>query len=534
MAVGYLALALHAHLPFVRHPEHEYFLEEDWLYEAIIETYIPLLWVLESLVDEGVDYRLTMSLTPPLISMLNDDLLRRRFAKRLDLLCELAEKEVRRTRLEPSFHDTAIMYRDRFFKAREHYLNRWKMDLAGAFRRLQDHGNLEIITSAATHGFLPLLRVNPSAVRAQIFIAIQHYRDTFGRPPTGIWLPECGFYPGLDELMKEAGIRYFFVDSHAIQNATERAWWGVYAPLCCPSGAAAFGRDQESAKQVWSSVDGYPGDFDYREFYRDIGYDLDLDYIKPYIHSDGIRTNTGIKYYRVTGPTDRKEPYVSKNALSKAALHAEDFLSNRRRQIERLKVSVGRKPIVVAPYDAELFGHWWFEGPDWLNYLFRKIARDHENIRLTQPIEYLAEYPVNQVGMPSASSWGYRGYSDVWLNGSNDWIYRHLHAAADRMEEIAGQFPNARGRLRRALNQAARELLLAQASDWAFIMTRNTVVSYAVQATKDHLLRFHRLYEMIRSSEVQEGQLAAIEHQDNLFPNLDYTVYRSDYQYPSA
>ncbi len=534
MVNGYLALALHAHLPFVRHPEHDQFLEEDWLYEAITETYIPLLRVLESLVDDGVDFRLTMSLTPPLISMLDDNLLRRRFARRLDLLCELAEKEVRRTRLQPAFQNTAVLYRDRFFKARDHYRDRWKMDLTGAFRRLQEHGNLEIITSAATHGFLPLLRVNPITVRAQIFIAAQHYRETFGRPPSGIWLPECGFYPGLDEVMKQAGIRYFFVDSHAIQNASERATWGVYAPLCCPSGATAFGRDQESAKQVWSSIEGYPGDYDYREFYRDIGYDLELDYIRPYIHGDGIRTNTGIKYYRVTGPTDRKEPYISWVALNKAASHAEDFLSSRQRQIERLKGQVSRKPIVVAPYDAELFGHWWFEGPEWLNFLFRKIAGGQQSIRLTHPAEYLSEYPVNQVGMPSASSWGYRGYSDVWLNGSNDWIYRHIHAAADRMEELAGQFPRAEGKLRRALTQAARELLLAQASDWAFIMTRKTVVQYAVQQTKEHLLRFHRLYEMINKNDIQEDLLAQIEFQDNLFPNLDYAVYRNDYRFPIA
>lgn len=531
MSLGYLALVLHAHLPFVRHPEHEDFLEEGWLYEAITETYIPLLWVLESLLEDDVDFRLTMSLTPPLISMLNDDLLRRRYARHLDLLCELAEKEVARTRRMSEFHDTAIMYRDKFLKARDGYAHRWKTDLVGAFRRIQDSGKLEIITSGATHGFLPLLRVNPRAVRAQISIAAQHYQETFGRRPPGIWLPECGFYPGLDEVLKEAGIPYFFVDAHAIQNATGRVRCGVYAPLHCPSGPAAFGRDQESSKQVWSSIEGYPGDFDYREFYRDIGYDLELDYIKPYIHKDGIRVNTGIKYYRITGPTENKEPYVAQKALDKAVLHAGNFMFNRQRQVEWLRGRMGRKPIVVAPYDAELFGHWWFEGPDWLNFLFRKIACDQKVLRLTHPSEYLVDCSANQVGMPSASSWGYRGYSSVWLNGSNAWIYRHLHAAADRMEELAEQFPTAEGAMRRALNQAARELLLAQASDWAFIMARNTAVPYAVQCTRDHLFRFHRLYEMLRHGVVDEGWLAALEFQDNIFPNLDYMVYRRDYRF---
>jgi 1,4-alpha-glucan branching enzyme len=528
--LGYLSLVLHAHLPFVRHPEHEDFLEEHWLYEAITESYIPLLRVLERLVDDGVDFRLTMSLTPPLVSMLDDELLRRRYAARLDALCELAEKEVQRTRHLPQFHETARMYRDRFSTARSDYTRRWKGDLVGAFGRLQQAGKLEIIACAATHGFLPVLGVNPAAVRAQILVGAEHYAEVFGCRPRGIWLPECGFYPGLDAPVREAGLRFFFVDTHAIYHAASRTRYGPYAPLYCPSGVAAFARDDESSKQVWSSVEGYPGDFDYREFYRDVGFDLDLDYIRPYIHKDGIRVNTGIKYYRVTGPTECKEPYVRKWALDKAAVHAGNFLSNRQRQVEWLCGWMDRKPIVVAPYDAELFGHWWFEGPDWLDLLCRKIACDQDTVTLVTPSEYLAEYPVNQVEMPGASSWGYEGYNQVWVNGANDWVYRHLHAAADRMVALAAEFPAAEGLQRRALDQAARELLLAQASDWAFIMTRGTVVPYATQRTKDHLLRFNQLFEMLKAGTVHPGWLSAVESKDNVFPKLDYRVYRSDYQ----
>jgi 1,4-alpha-glucan branching enzyme len=530
-SLGHLALVLHAHLPFVRHPEHDDFLEEDWLYEAITETYIPLLWVLENLAEEGIEFRLTMSLTPPLVAMLNDDLLRRRYAAHLDLLCELAEKEVERTRNSPGFHPTAIMYRDRFLREREDYRDRWKMDLVGAFVRLQQLGKLEIVASAATHGFLPLLRLTPEAVRAQILVGVQDYIKTIGCRPSGMWLPECGYYPGLDEVLKEAGLRYFFVDAHGVHNATGRTRYGVYAPLFCPSGVAAFGRDQESSKQVWSSIEGYPGDFAYREFYRDIGFDLDFDYIRPYIHRDGIRINTGIKYYRITGRTEAKEPYVRQWALDKAATHAANFVYNRQLQVEWLRSWMGRKPIVVAPYDAELFGHWWFEGPEWIDCLIRKIACEQEAIRLTTPPEYLSEYPVNQIEQPSASSWGNEGYNKLWLNGTNDWIYRHLHAAADRMVDLARCFPQPEALARRALNQAARELLLAQASDWAFIMAQNTAVSYAVQRTKDHLIRFNRIYEMLRRRTVDEAWLQGIESADNIFPHLDYSIYLPENRY---
>ncbi len=522
---GYLALVLHAHLPFVRHPEHEDFLEEDWLYEAITETYIPLLWVLEGLVQDGIDFRLTLSLSPTLVCMLDDELLRSRYLRHLDSLCELSAKEVRRTRQEPHFQETARMYMRRFEKARSGYREHWRQDLVGAFLRLRQLGKLEIITSAATHGYLPLLRVNPAAVRAQVQVAARQHAERFGEPPPGIWLPECGFYPGLDEVLKDAGLRYFFVDAHGIYHAEGRTKFGVHAPLYCPSGVAAFGRDLESAKQVWSSREGYPGDFDYREFYRDIGFDLDLEYIGPYIHKDGIRINTGIKYFRVTGPGDGKEPYVPGRALEKARLHAGNFLFNRERQIEWLRGWMGRKPVVVAPYDAELFGHWWFEGPDWIDFLFRAIAAGGGILRPATPSEYLAEYPVNQVEMPSASSWGYKGYNEVWLNGSNDWIYRHVHVAADRMSELAMQHPDASGLSRRALNQAARELLLAQASDWPFIMSRGTAVEYAVNRAREHLLRFNALYGMLKAGRLQKDRLASFEHQDNIFPRLDYRVY---------
>jgi 1,4-alpha-glucan branching enzyme len=527
--LGHLALVLHAHLPFVRHPEHEDFLEEDWLYEAITETYIPLLWVLEDLAEEGIDFRLTLSLTPPLVAMLNDDLLRRRYADHLNLLCELAEREVERTRSLPDFHPIAIMYRDRFLREREDYWNRWKLDLVSAFVRLQSLGKLEILASPATHGFLPLLRVHSEAVRAQILVGVQDYMETIGCKPSGIWLPECGYFPGLDEILREAGLRYFFVDSHAIHNASGRTRYGVYAPLYCPSGVAAFGRDQESSKQVWSSIEGYPGDFAYREFYRDIGFDLDYDYIRPFIQRDGIRINTGIKYYRITGRTDTKEPYVRQWAIERASVHAANFVYNRQLQMDWLRSWMGRKPIVVAPYDAELFGHWWFEGPEWIDGVIRMIACGQGAIRLTTPPEYLSEYPVNQIEQPSASSWGNEGYSKLWLNHSNDWIYRHLHAAAERMLILARSNPRPEAATRRALNQAARELLLAQASDWAFIMARNTAVSYAVQRTKDHLLRFNQIYEMLRCGTMSEAWLQKIESTDNIFPHLDYRVYLPDY-----
>jgi 1,4-alpha-glucan branching enzyme len=276
---------------------------------------------------------------------------------------------------------------------------------------------------------------------------------------------------------------------------------------------------------VWSSKEGYPGDFDYREFYRDIGFDLDIDYIRPYIDPIGIRINTGIKYHRITGKTDHKAPYNHQAALDKAAQHAGNFMFNRERQIEYLASIMDRKPVIVAPYDAELFGHWWYEGPDWLNYLIRKIAFDQNTVTLATASDYLTQNPRNQICSPSFSSWGYKGYSEVWLEGSNDWLYRHIHKMEERMVAAAQQFPGAAGAVRRALNQMARELLLAQSSDWAFIMKTGTMVQYAVRRSKEHIANFNRLYDEVQKEQIDENFLSLVESHNNIFPNINYRVY---------
>jgi 1,4-alpha-glucan branching enzyme len=522
MPHGYVALVLHAHLPFVRHPEYPEFLEEDWLYEAMIETYVPLINVMDGLVHDNVDFRLTMTVSPPLCAMLMDPLLQDRFLHHLDRLIELSEKEIERTRWQPEFHELAWMYHRRLKETRHTFVERYGKNLVGAFRKFQDLGKLEVITCGATHGFLPLMQDHPQSVRAQILVARDHYRECFGRDPRGIWLPECAYYPGVDEYLQEANIRFFLMDTHGLMFGHPRPRFGVFAPVFTPRGIAAFARDMESSKQVWSAEEGYPGDPWYRDFYRDIGFDLEFDYIKPYIHPDGIRLFTGIKYYRITGKSSHKEAYNRWVAMERAAQHAGNFMFNRERQVEHLAGVMRRPPIILAPYDAELFGHWWFEGPEFLNYFLRKSAFDQGIFRLTTPADFLREFPTHQIVDPNPSSWGNKGFWEVWLEGSNAWIYPHLHVAGERMTEIARMYPDAYGLMERALKQAARELLLAQSSDWAFIMKTGTAVNYAVKRTKDHILRFTRLYEQIKRNQVDEGWLAGIEWRDNIFPNVNY------------
>jgi len=525
MEKGYLSIVLHAHLPYVRHPEFEDFLEEDWLYEAITETYIPLINVFESLINEGVKFRVTVSLSPTLMAMFSDGLLQDRYIKHIESLIELSQKEVERTKWQPEFHDLANMYLEKFRNARYVFVDKYHRNLINAFKMLNDSGCVEVITCGATHGYQPLFEVNKSSVRAQVKVAVDSYAKHFGRPPHGMWLPECGYNPPDDKYLAEFGVRYFIVDTHGILHGSPRPKYGIFAPVYTKSGVAAFGRDVESSRAVWSAEEGYPGDYNYREFYRDIGFDLDYNYIRPYIHVDGTRINTGIKYFSITGRTNDKRAYNPRIAGEKAADHAGNFLFNRQKQVEYIHDVIGRKPMILSPYDAELYGHWWYEGPTFLYFLFKKMHFDQDVVRSVTPFQYLEENPRNQVVTPSMSSWGWKGYSEVWLEGSNDWIYRHIHKSQERMAELARTYYGEGGLKKRALNQAARELLLLESSDWPFIMKTGTVVPYAVKRIKDHLERFTRIYDDVKNNRIDERWLADIEGRDNLFPEIDFRMY---------
>jgi 1,4-alpha-glucan branching enzyme len=525
MEQALLAIILHAHLPFVRHPEYPEFLEEDWLFEAITECYIPLLLMLEACASDGVPARITISLTPTLCEMLSDPLLQERYYRHVNKLVELCEKEIYRTQDTPA-NDTARLYHQLFSTARGSFENRYGRNLINGFRMLQDAGVIDIITSAATHGLLPLI-ARREARSAQIEVGRRNYQKHFGRMPGGIWLPECAYEGGIDELVREAGIEFFIADAHAVMFGQPRPRRGIYAPVITPAGVAAFARDLKSSEQVWSSNRGYPGDPSYREFYRDLGFDADYNYVKPFLHSDGVRRSLGIKYHRVTGRVDlgKKELYVPSRAAQTTAEHARDFLLERREQALKLESLIGRKPIIVSPYDAELFGHWWFEGPQFLEHLFRTIHSGHSEIRLATPLDYLSEYAENQRQQISDSSWGDEGYYRVWINGGNEWLYKHQHIAEDRMIALAREHPQAEGLLKRALNQAARELLLAQSSDWAFIINAGTSPRYATWRFREHIHRFNKLYEMIKRNEIEEQWLAGVESRDTIFQEIDYSVY---------
>ena len=522
MPRGSVALVLHAHLPFVRHPESVASLEERWLFEAVTETYLPLLDVLEALERDRLEVHLTLTISPTLLAMLTDRLLRARYLAHLDALVQLSEREERRTRAEHRWHRCAELYLHRLTRARSRLLDHWYQDVAGAFRAFQERGRIELFTTAATHAVLPLLASTPEWARAQIAIGMAEYRRYFGRPSAGFWLPECAFDPALDADLARAGVRWVVVDTHGLTHASPQPVYGAYAPVVSPAGVAAFSRDPDSATQVWSAEAGYPADPWYRDFHRDIGFDLPPESLYP-LTPGNQRTPTGLKYHRITGDTPDKGPYDPERAAERVAAHAAHFVQSRVAQIDWLCRTMDRPPIVVCPYDAELFGHWWFEGVEWLEAVLRRIAATPELNTATLSGE-LDRHPVLQQAMPAASTWGSQGHHAVWLNRENQWIYPHLHATAERLTRLCRTSRRPAGHPARALGQAVREMLLAQGSDWAFMMARRTSVDYATRRTVEHLRSCQQLCDAVEAGVIDETALAALEERDTLFPALDLDV----------
>ena len=521
---AYLLLLLHAHLPFVRRPDLKAALEEDWLFEAITETYLPLLDMFDRLQVDQIPFQVTLSISPTLCEMLRDPLLMSRYKGHLERSISLARQETQRLAHDKGLAPVAGMYLEWFEKAQELFTRRYQGDLLSEFSRLWKSGAITLITTSATHAYLPLIMINRRAAEAQIKVALRYFERVFGRSPEGFWLPECGYEPGLEQMLADQGIGYFFLDAHGLLAASPKPPFGTMAPVSANPGIAAFGRDLESSRRIWNPQSGYPGHPDYRDFYRDQGYELDMDQLKEYLEPYGHRKMTGLKYHMITGGGGEKDMYDIQAGRALAAEHAADFYHSRLAQAQAAEGMMDMPPLFVAPFDAELFGHWWHEGVVFLEELIRKAA-GHKAMEMVTAEEYLTRHPAINNATPAPSSWGLGGQSEMWLDDSNDWIYRHLHKAADRMASMAGMYSTAAPLTRRALDQAARELMLAQSSDWPFMMKTGAMKGYATRRVEDGLANFNKLFSQVMVGNVDSLFLEELENTHNLFPNEDFTVF---------
>ena len=511
---GYLLLHLHAHLPFIADRVH--FGKDDawrpigypqeWYPEAVCDTYLPLIDLFDTLVHEGVDFKLSMDISPPLAAMMKSQRHAADVLEFLERLIKLARLEVERTgREEPHYQAAALMHLRRYRRCRDLFLG-YGGNLTRAFSRFQELGHLEICTCVGTHIMLPMWTSEPQAIRGHCLAAARSHEEIFGRPSAGVWLPECSYTPGVEGFLEEAGFRYTFGETHCVTRGDAPAEFGVNAPVYSKgSRLTIFPRDPETGKQVWSGEEGYPGDPDYLEFHIRGG---------PF------------KYNRIT---DRrggdKEPYHPDWADNKAAQHAGHFLSCRNARFEFLRHTMWKKPIIVAPYDAELFGHHWYEGPQFLYYLFKKLHHDQNQTELTTPSAYLAANPTGQDMYCNVSSWGHEGTFEKWMYGATSWMYRHGHEAARRLGELCKDGGADNELQKRVLAQAARQLMIATSSDLPFVISNGHFVDRMKEQFCGNLRGFYDLcedYQRLRAGHsFDESRLRSLELENPLIANMD-------------
>lgn len=565
MALGAFTFILHSHIPYVlshgRWPH-----GMDWLNEAVAETYIPLLNVVHRLIEEGRSPRLTFGMTPVLLEMLSHPDFNEEFLTYLENKVRSAERDIDEFKKngEIHFQRLAQMWKVFYESIQRSFMTKYEGDLVKTFSSLQEKGYIEVITSAATHGYLPLLSEDTS-IQAQIKQGIETYRHHFGKPPRGIWLPECAYRPryrwssplsqefgkeerlrkGIEEFLSENGLEYFIIDAHLLKGGKaigiykdrfeglERLWAQFseqYQPLpedverspnevywvsSMPElqrPVAILTRDPKTSLQVWSGEWGYPGDGEYLDFHKK-------------------RFPGGLRYWRVTHPKAdlaEKSEYVPENAQSRVPEHAEHFKNLVKGILKEYREKTNRYGIVTSPFDTELFGHWWFEGIEWLYWVLRKIGEDDE-IDLVKAGEFLDQHPPNKVISIPEGSWGEGGYHWIWFNQDTEWTWRHLYQVEKEMKTICQEFSDIQDdQLQILLKQLTREMLLLQSSDWQFLITTFSARDYAEMRFVTHYSDFKRLADMVRrygrGEKLTDGDWHFFEEcqkRDSIFKEID-------------
>lgn len=563
--VGTFSFVLHSHIPYVlahgRSPH-----GTDWLSEAAAETYLPLLDACRRLIAEGLSPKITLGLTPVLVEQLRDPSFQDEFSGYLRGKISTARTGQTAFRRDGNYHMAylARFWEDWYGFALRDFEEVYSRDIVGAFRALQDAGHIEIITSSATHGYSALLSQDTS-LQAQVKVGIDAYERHFGRAPRGYWLPECSYRPryhwaaplsvpevprapvlrkGVDEFLAENGIRYFFVEGSLLHGGEAlgvyadkfgplkeiykqfqketvkveyRPYTTFYPYLVDSSGKggktlAVFGRDTATGQQVWSGEKGYPGDEWYLEFHKKFVAEGDL--------------SLGLRFWRVSedkANLGTKSLYDPHHAEERAETHAVHFAGLVK---DTLKAQNDPDAILTAVYDTELFGHWWFEGPQFLYHALRTLALDPE-VSLQTVGNYLEAHPATLPVTLPEGSWGEGGFHYIWLNDETAWSWKLVYEVEAEMSALAREF-DAVPAAARVLKQAAREALLLMASDWQFCISTGGAKDYAEVRLRNHYANFEALAALTRRAgdgeELSVGDwknIAECETRDSLFPDIN-------------
>ncbi|MDR2101261.1 MAG: DUF1957 domain-containing protein [Treponema sp.] len=521
-----ISLVLNAHTPFVRHPEQPQCPEDRWFFESLSETYLPLLQVFDRLDADHIPFRIGISLSPILCHLLSDEFILTRFLEYIDKRIEFGRQELERTAGEPELQNLAQFFYDQLVEKRIAFTERYGKNVLKAFEHYQKKGRVEILATAATHGFLPFYTAYPEAVQAQLEVAIASYRCHFRGHPQGFWLPELGWSAELEKYLPAYNFGYTLLDTHGLVFSEPNAARGSFYPVKTPLGLLILARDYYALEAITHRDHGFVRDRVYREYYEDVGYELPPDLIRSFLGVRGGRTPTGYKY-RAQDSGSQGPVYDPQKAAEKAADQARCFLNGRIQSLKAAGAFMDDPAISLCACDADTFGRFWYEGCHFLEALFREGAQRKE-VQFMTPAEYLYKQDAAslQTVVPEFSSWGINGYAETWLDASNDWMYRHAIRSLERMIELAERFPDDSGLKERALNQAARELLLALSSDWSKMLYKQESAEYARNQIEGSLRNFTTIYEALGSNYISTEWLTGLEKRHNLFPAINYRVFR--------
>jgi len=534
-----VSLVLNAHLPYVKEltapapqlslymeepPPEEINLspesiEESWFFQALSETYLPLLELFDRLEEDHVPFRLGLSLSPLLVQMLCDSLLQKKYAAYLQQQIDFGRQELERLKEQPELRLLAQRYFDQAVDRCAVFTTRYDCNVYKGLHYYQRKGRIEFIAAPATHAFLPFLCPFPEAVQAQIETALSFYHYSLGINPQGFWLPELGWAQDLDPLFRSYGFSYTITDSHGFMFGSSPPSRGSFFPVRTPQGIFVLSRDFYAGADIRAMQKKGP----YRDNGRDVGYELPVEMISPFLAINGARYQTGYKYWQAQG----RGIYNPAAARAAAEDHARTFLENCCSRLDSVSQHMRELPLSLCACNADSFGRDWHEGTLFLESLFRLAARYRE-LQFMTPSEYLYQQPVSafEVSLPEFSSCGDNGYAGLWLDSSNDWIYRHLNRSLDRMIELADRFSRNSSLKERALNQAARELLLAMASDWPAFLCRQENTEYARRQLEDSLRNFTTIYEALGSNYISTEWLTNLERRHAIFPHINYRVFK--------
>jgi 1,4-alpha-glucan branching enzyme len=515
-----ISLVLYAHLPYAGEPGTA---GEEWFFEALSETYLPLLAVFDRLEGDYIPFRLGLSVSPVLCHMMSDEALLQRFLEYTDKQIEFGIRELERTKDQPELQNLVKLYYDKAVDRRIAFTERYERNILRAFDYYQRKGKLELLTTAATHAFLPFLSPYAEAVQAQVEVAIASYRQHFGKYPQGFWLPELGWTPELEGCLRAYNFGYTVVEPHGLVFGKPPASRGSFYPVKTPGGICIFARDYRGGEDVSRMIH----DSVYRDNNKDAGYELSADHLGAFLTSGGSRTRTGFKYWSTAPQGDHKPLYDPRTASEKAVEHARLFLENQSARLFEAAQYMKEVPVSLCAYDADTFGRFWHEGPQFVEALFR-LSAGYRELQFMTPAEYLYKQDISyfQTSIPEFSSRGTNGYAETWLDSSNDWMYRHLIRSLDRMVEMAERFSEDTGLKERTLNQAAREILLAASSDWPKMLYHEDSSEYARGQIEDSLRNFTTIYEALGSNYISTEWLTNLEKRHSVFPHINYRVFR--------